>query len=292
MKTKHLIIILSLMSFGVANSFAQFKPIFPGCADTSKLENFSQYLLEPSDPRMPRPKRKHYSDEEIQNLYYQGEVFMTPENGSIDVWRDFQNYKKVSYPVKNNETINKVLPDSEMLYEYLSDWDNKPYSCLLTAKYGGKIYFSSQFNYLLENMGLNECTSPEDKIHCLVQWFLWADDPNIVVLELTKTFEQLPYDTVVYLPVKGTNEIMARNAHVDYWADYFGRILYKGYEMELYATIIGDKKFIRNMRLFEPGTKGYKFDENTEYAGTEIPIGEDNYNYDDGSKLENLNPKE
>ena len=104
MKTKHLIIILSLMSFGVANSFAQFKPIFPGCADTSKLENFSQYLLEPSDPRMPRPKRKHYSDEEIQNLYYQGEVFMTPENGSIDEWRDFQNYKKVSYPEKNNQT--------------------------------------------------------------------------------------------------------------------------------------------------------------------------------------------
>ncbi|MDD3860847.1 MAG: hypothetical protein PHW83_11665, partial [Bacteroidales bacterium] len=221
--------------------------------DTSKLENFSFYLEQNREMRKNRTVFNP-SDDEVKSWYYKGESITSPSE--IDYYRDFNKCKFVSYPIKNIDIFNKVLNGAEMLFEYTYSANTNVYVHALNAKYNGKYYTVFYFNQLLEKLDLNEQISVEEKIECIINWKYWLWDQNIELLDIEKTKEQMPYDTIMHHRISlDTEERIAVNVHNDYKAEYFGHILFEGRELEFYANIVGDKKFIKAIFLFEPGTK-------------------------------------
>ncbi|MDD3860045.1 MAG: PKD domain-containing protein, partial [Bacteroidales bacterium] len=108
---------------------------------------------------------------------------------------------------------------------------------------------------------------------------------NIELLDIEKTKEQMPYDTIMHHRISlDTEERIAVNVHNDYKAEYFGHILFEGRELEFYANIIGDKKFIKAIFLFEPGTKDTLYEDNNKNLLYNIWINDDNYNYENNDR--------
>ncbi|MBN2776335.1 MAG: hypothetical protein JXR36_01755 [Bacteroidales bacterium] len=275
-------IIIVLISLFALTTNAQSVVSQELSVDTSKLDNFSYYF---NEQQKIRKEQSGYfaSDEEVKSWYYDSD-HMTRENGSIKLYRDFNKYKQVSYPVKNKEIFNTVLPDAEMLFEYVYG-EMELYSQRLLAKYNGKYYGLGQFNHLLETFGINEQITVEEKIECVINWAYWLYDQNIEILKIEQTSERMPYDTIINHRVSlDSEEKIAVNVHFDYQAEYYGRIILEGNEMEFYATIVGDKKFIKSINLFNPGTKDSIFPHNQELKYN-ISLKTNNPNYQNDKSM-------
>lgn len=264
------ILLISILCLFSYDSLAQ-RTISPTLlVDTGKLENFTYYYNKQNKIRLENLRSNYYpSNEEIRSMYFK-KGSLNGKNGEIECERGFIKRKRVSYPVKNKEIFNKVLPGVDMLFEYaiysFLDSETKSYQLRFYAKYDGKYHGYGSFNLLLEQLGLTEQISVEEKLECIINWAYWLYDQNIEMISIEQTKEQMPYDTVVYhLISPDSDERHATFVHNDYEAKYYGRIMLEGKEMEFYATIVGDKKFIKTINLFEVGTKDPMFPHNSEF---------------------------
>lgn len=259
---KKLLVLGFLISLFSSLSFAQGRLTSTQLlVDTSKLENFSYYL---EQNREMRKNRTVYnpSDEEVKSWYYDGENITS--QWAINNHRNFNKDKLVSYPIKNIDIFNKVLNGAEMLFEYTYSENTNIYAYSFLAKYNDEYYSTWHLNVLLENLGLNGQISVEEKLECAIKWGYWIYDQNIELLDIEKTKEQMPYDTIMYHRISlESEERVAVNVHNDYQAEYFGHISFEGRELEFYATIVGDKKFIKSIYLFELGTKNPIYNDNS-----------------------------
>ncbi|MDD2199839.1 MAG: PKD domain-containing protein, partial [Bacteroidales bacterium] len=285
------ILLISILCLFSYDSLAQGAKSPTLLVDTGKLENFTYYYNKQNKIRLENRRSNYYpSNEDIRSMYFKNGS-LNGKNGEIECERGFIKRKRVSYPVKNKEIFNKVLPGVDMLFEYavyiMEDCETKSYQQRFFAKYNGKYYTCGSFNLLLEQLGLTEQFSVEEKIECVLNWRYWLFDQNIEILRIEQTKEQMPYDTVVYhLISPDSDERHASFVHNDYEAKYYGRIMLEGKEMEFYATVVGDKRFIKSIYLFEPGTKTiYQSNKNSKY-NLGLYIEGYNYNTEGSSKNE------
>jgi len=234
---------LCLFSFkSLAQSLVSSK-ILP---DTSKLDNFSYYLKKQKEIK---EKRLDYypSDEEVKSWYYDSEQIKN-ENGKIELYRNFNKYKRVSYPVKNVDIFNKALPKAEMLFEYcLTDVWSGWYRQRLIAKYDGKYYFFHNINQLLDNLDANSYLTVEEKIQLMYKWVFWLEDANFEIISLEKIKEIYPGDFASYRKVPtDSGRVETPMYYVEYQAFYEGLAIYKGDTVKVLPSVIGNNKHLKS----------------------------------------------
>jgi hypothetical protein len=211
--------------------------------DTSKLENFSYYL---EQNREMRKNRTVYnpSDEEVKSWYYDGENITS--QWAINNHRNFNKNKLVSYPIKNIDIFNKVLNGAEMLFEYTYSEDANAYTQSVLAKYNGKYYFNYNVNHLFDELDSHSYISDVEKLKFIYKWTFWLEDPEFEILRIDKISEIFPGDSALVRRMKiDSVYVEVQMYYTEYEAFYEGKALYNGDTVEIKASIIGEKKHIK-----------------------------------------------
>ncbi|MFO7789835.1 MAG: hypothetical protein R6V32_04630 [Bacteroidales bacterium] len=221
-------------------ALAQF-PIKELFVDTSKLGNYQDRKA---------LKRDYLSIHDVNRMYYYDfdidttnlPVYSGAQTyaGAIGRLHFFENNKFLRYEIKDNQTLNSLLPGCRFFYEF-ADLNRER----VIAKYNGKYFRYEDFNYLVREMGKGDMPQIA-KIKALAQWRLWMFDDNVHVMGM---------DTVKYR-VSGEKYIIdgERKSNIyegdDYKAWYEGKIEIDGNTYDYNAIFLYDKRTIHEFGAY------------------------------------------
>ncbi|MFO7790830.1 MAG: PKD domain-containing protein [Bacteroidales bacterium] len=219
-------------------TLAQF-PVKELFVDTSKLDNYQS---------RKELKRDYLSIHEVNQMYYYDfdttkiEHITGPQlyDGALGRLHYFENNKFLRYEIKDNQTLNSLLPGCRFFYEF-ADLNRER----VIAQYNGKYYRYEDFNYLIREMGKGDMPQIA-KIKALAQWRLWMFDKNVHVMSM---------DTVKYR-VPGEKHIIngKRKSNIyegdDYKTWYEGKIEIDGNTYDYNAIFLYDKRTIHEFGAY------------------------------------------
>ncbi|MEA3448648.1 MAG: hypothetical protein U9Q98_09425, partial [Bacteroidota bacterium] len=147
-------------------ALAQFHPIKELFVDTSKLGTY-QGRKELSKKRLSiyEVNRMYYYDFDTTEI--SGVTGAQVYGGILGQLHFFENNKFLRYEIKDNNTLNSLLPGCRFFYEF-ADLNRER----VIAKYNGKYFRYEDFNYLIREMGKGDMPQIA-KIKALAQWRLW-----------------------------------------------------------------------------------------------------------------------
>ncbi len=207
--------------------------------DTAKL-NGKTYV---NDPLYPR---KYLTQEEVNALYFYNFemiydiVIDHVSPGEIGKCKDFEDFKVLSYEIKNNEIFNEFLPNCRFLYEY-SKYNNQE---RVIAQYQGKYFRYEDFNYLMRETGKGDLPQIA-KIKILAQWRLWIFDENIHLINMDTVEYMIPEEKY---RIKDTNDSIIYKG--DYNVQFEGNIEIEGKNCSYLVVFRNDKRTIHYISVF------------------------------------------
>ncbi|MEA3448730.1 MAG: hypothetical protein U9Q98_09850, partial [Bacteroidota bacterium] len=152
-----------------------------------------------------------------------------------------ENNKFLRYEIKDNQTLNSLLPGCRFFYEF-ADLNRER----VIAKYNGKYFRYEDFNYLIREMGKGDMPQIA-KIKALAQWRLWMFDDNVHVMSMD-TIEQNVPGKKYYR--KGMNDsAIWKN---EYKAEYRGKIEINSKIYNYRTSFWNDKRTIHYFTAYYP----------------------------------------
>lgn len=190
-------------------------------------------------------KNGSFNRDSVSDLYfYPREMSLS----KLDRLYGYEYMKFYSHRIKNNAAFNKIS-DCDFFFEAAVGH----YGVILeriVARFNGKYYFENQFNSLLNNMGLLQTMSAEDKIHIIAQWRYWSTAPNIELANIENTFKRPSSEYTIMRPnFEDSTKIEEVTISRIYRTDYKGVFIINGEECEFEARIIRDDRQLQRLRI-------------------------------------------
>ncbi|MEA3448649.1 MAG: hypothetical protein U9Q98_09430 [Bacteroidota bacterium] len=220
-------------------ALAQF-PIKELFVDTSKLGNYQDRKA---------LKRDYLSIHEVNQMYFYDFdttnllLFSGGEyGGEIGEVHYLENNKFLRYEIKDNQTLNSLLPGCRFFYEF-ADLNRER----VIAKYNGKYFRYEDFNYLIREMGKGDMPQIA-KIKALAQWRLWMFDDNVHVMSMDTVKYMVPGEKYIIDGEKKSNICEGD----DYKAWYEGKIEIDGNTYDYNAIFLYDNRTIHEFGAYYP----------------------------------------
>ncbi len=233
----YILLIISLIAFGQR----EFNP-HAMRIDTAKYKND---IMTNGTSAHFIYKDGSFNRDDVPDLYFYPREM---SHSKKDRLYEFEYMKFYSHTIKGNAAFNKI-PDCDFFFEAAVGH----YGVILeriVARFNGKYYFENQFNSLLNNMGLLQTISAEDKIHIIAQWRYWSTDPNIELANIEQTLKR---PTKEYTRMRPSFEDSTKMEEVfvrkTYRADYEGAFIINGEECEFEARIILDNRQLQGLLI-------------------------------------------